>query len=33
MPDLIPPHGGVSVPVNRTVADLGGAVRQDDRPE
>ena len=24
MPDLIPPHGGVSEPVNRTVTDLGG---------
>ena len=24
MSDLIPPHGGVSEPVNRTVADLGG---------
>ena len=24
MPDLIPPHGGVSEPVNRTVSDLGG---------
>jgi sulfate adenylyltransferase len=24
MADLIPPHGGVSAPVNRTVADLGG---------
>jgi sulfate adenylyltransferase len=24
MPDLIPPHGGVAEPVNRTVASLGG---------
>jgi sulfate adenylyltransferase len=24
MPDLIPPHGGVTEPVNRTVTDLGG---------
>lgn len=24
MPDLIPPHGGVSEPIHRTVSDLGG---------
>ena len=24
MPDLIPPHGGVGEPINRTVSDLGG---------
>ncbi len=24
MSDLVPPHGGVSEPINRTVADLGG---------
>src|SRR6516165_4379396 len=24
MPDLIPPHGGVREPVNRTVTDIGG---------
>src|SRR5580704_814663 len=24
MPDLIPPHGGLSEPVNRTTTDLGG---------